>query len=197
MIVGLRWANPWTTAVQIERHLSAVLHGGKYRKRYHFVPLDEISPELQHAVIAAEDTRFFRHHGFDWQELQVAIRDDVEDRRGRGASTITQQLVRNLFLTTDRSVFRKLAEFSLVPPVEALLSKQRILELYLNVVEWGPGIYGADAAARNYYRVSALTLSSNQAVEMASILPSPLHRKPGSVEWYVTRIKARMQAMNW
>lgn len=197
VIASLRSINPWTTAVQTERHLAALAAGQSYWKQYRFVPLADISPSLEHAVIAAEDTRFYRHHGFDWQEVGAAIQEDIEGGRRRGASTLTQQLVRNLFLTTSASALRKVAEFSLVPPVETLLSKDRILELYLNVVEWGPGIYGAEAAARAYYHVPARKLSEHQSLELASILPAPLHRRPGTTEWYVTRIRARMQAMRW
>jgi monofunctional biosynthetic peptidoglycan transglycosylase len=113
-----------------------------------FIPLSQISPDLQHAVIAAEDARFYQHHGFDWHEIQIAAQDDLEGDRIRGASTLTQQLVKNLFFGTGRSVVRKAAEFTLVPVAEFVLGKRRILEIYLNVAEWGPDIYGADAACR-------------------------------------------------
>jgi monofunctional glycosyltransferase len=197
LILVLRFVAPWTTAVQIERHLHAATHGESYRKRYHCVPLTDISPHLIHAAIAAEDARFYQHHGFDWKEVEDAIQQDVEHGRRRGASTITQQLVRNLFLTTDPSVVRKALEFSLVPPTELILSKNRILELYLNVIEWGPGIYGAEAASEAYYHRTARQLSRDQAVELVSLLPAPLHRRPGKVEWYVARIRERMQQMGW
>lgn len=138
-LVILRWVNPPTTAVQTERRIQALIGHVKYNKSYLFVPLQEISPNLQHAVIAAEDARFFQHHGFDWTQVQIAIKDDVERGRSRGASTITQQLVKNLFLGTSRSFIRKGLEFTIVPLTEILLSKRRILELYLNVIEWAPG----------------------------------------------------------
>ena len=114
-------------------------HPAPYEKRYKFVPLSQISPDLQHAVIAAEDARFYQHHGFDWHQIQLAAEEDMEGERMRGASTLTQQLVKNLFFGTSRSIFRKAAEFTLVPVAEVVLGKRRILELYLNVVEWGPG----------------------------------------------------------
>ena len=108
----------------------------------------QISPDFQHAVIAAEDARFYQHHGFDWHAMEIAAEGDMEGGRIRGGSTITQQLVKNLFFGTGRSILRKGAEFTLVPVAELVLGKRRILELYLNVVEWGPGVYGAEAASR-------------------------------------------------
>src|SRR5579862_8875748 len=147
-ILLLRWINPWTTTVQIQRRIQALGAHRPYRKHYEFVPLSSISLNLQHAVVAAEDGRFRQHHGFDWVEMQKVLEDDMKRHKlGRGGSTITQQLVKNLFLTTERSLIRKGAEFAVVPMMEALLSKDRILELYLNVIEWGPGIYGAQAAS--------------------------------------------------
>ena len=139
LLLSARWIDPPTTAVHIQRHLQAWAHGTPYRKRYKFIPLSQISPNLQHAVVAAEDARFYQHHGFDWHEIQIAAGDDLEGGRARGASTITQQLVKNLFFGTGRSILRKGAEFTLVPLAELFLGKQRILEIYLNVVEWGPG----------------------------------------------------------
>lgn len=159
-LVLLRWINPPTTAVQIQRRLEAGLQRRTYKKQYRFMPLSRISPQLQHAVIAAEDGRFYQHHGIDWLELRKAVDKSMEKGRlGRGASTITQQLVKNLFLSTSRSLVRKGAEFVLAPVAELILPKRRILELYLNVIEWGPGIYGAEAAARHYYGVPAARLN--------------------------------------
>ena len=103
LLVSARWIDPPTTAVHIQRRLQAWAHNTPYRKRYKFIPLSQISPNLQHAVIAAEDARFYQHHGFDWHEIQIAAGDDLEGGRSRGASTITQQLVKNLFFGTGRS----------------------------------------------------------------------------------------------
>jgi len=152
---------------------------------------------VQHAVIAAEDGRFYQHHGFDWQQIQIAARQDLEGERTRGASTITQQLVKNLFFGTARSVLRKGAEASLVPVAEAVLSKQRILELYLNVVEWGPGIYGAEAASRRYYGTAARNIGREQAARLAAILPAPLRRRPERMNQYSAVILGRMRQMGW
>ena len=181
----------------MQRRLQALIHGTAYHKRYRFVPMQEICPELPHAVIAAEDARFYQHHGFDWHEIQIAAEDDLEGGRSRGASTITQQLVKNLFFGTGRSVLRKGAEAALVPVAELVLGKQRILELYINIVEWGPGTYGADAAARYHYDASARTLNRDQAARLAAVLPSPLKRRPTRMNRYSALIKQRMQQMGW
>ena len=138
ILVAARWIDPPTTAVHIQRRLQAWIHHTPYRERYKFIPLSQISADLQHAVIAAEDAHFYQHHGFDWHEIQIAAEDDLDGDRTRGASTITQQLVKNLFFGTGRSILRKGAEVTLVPVAEFVLGKQRILEIYLNVVEWGP-----------------------------------------------------------
>ena len=122
-LVAVRWIDPPTTAVHMQRRLQACLHHTPYRKRYKFIPLNQISPDFQHAVIAAEDAHFYQHHGFDWHEIQLAADEDLEGDRTRGASTITQQLVKNLFFGTGRSVLRKAAEASLVPVAEFVLGK--------------------------------------------------------------------------
>ena len=197
-VLALRWANPFTTAVQVQRRVAAVWRHRPYKKRYEFVPLRRMAPNLQHAVIAGEDGRFFQHHGFDWIEMQKVLQDDMKHQRlGRGGSTITQQLVKNLFLTTERSLVRKAVEFTLVPVVEAILTKQRILELYLNVIEWGPGIYGAEAASEYYYRVHASAIGREQAARLAAIIPAPLKRKPGYMNDYSAVILDRMAKSGW
>jgi len=196
-LIALRWIDLPTTAVHMQRRFQAIVHGAPYHKRYRFIPMNQISPELQHAVVAAEDARFYQHHGFDWHEIQIAAEDDLEGTRSRGASTITQQLVKNLFFGTGRSYLRKGAEFVLVPVAELVLSKQRILELYLNVVEWGPGIYGADAAARYHYQASARSLNRDQAAKLAAVLPSPLRRRPARMTRYSSLIQERMRQMGW
>jgi monofunctional glycosyltransferase len=197
-VLALRWANPFTNAVQVQRRVEAVWRHRPYKKRYEFVPLRRIAPNLQHAVIAAEDGRFFQHHGFDWIEMQKVLQEDMKRQRlGRGGSTITQQLVKNLFLTTERSLIRKAVEFTLVPVVEAILTKQRILELYLNVIEWGPGIYGAEAASQYYYHVHASGIGREQAARLAAIIPAPLKRKPGYMNDYSAVILDRMAKTGW
>ncbi len=197
MLVALRWIDPPTTAVQMERRMQAWIHHKPYQKRYDFVPLAEISPDFQHAVVAAEDARFYQHHGFDWQQIEIAAEGDMEGGRTRGASTITQQLVKNLFFGTSRSILRKGAEFTLVPVAELVLGKRRILELYLNVVEWGPGIYGAESASRTYYETSARNIGREEGARLAAILPAPLKRRPARMDHYSTIILERMRQVGW
>jgi len=197
LLLAARWIDPPTTAVHIQRRLQAWIHRSTYHKRYKFIPLGQISPDLQHAVIAAEDGRFYQHHGFDWQEIKIAAEDHWEGGRTRGASTITQQLVKNLFFGTGRSFIRKGAEFALVPVAELVLGKQRILEIYLNVVEWGPGIYGAESACRYYERTSARNIGRQQAAQLAAILPAPLKRRPERMNNYSALILERMSQMGW
>jgi len=198
-LVAAKWIDPPTTAVHMERRLEAFIHGKPYHEHYEFVPLREISPDFQHAVIAAEDARFYQHHGFDWQAMEIAAEDDMEAGRHRirGGSTIDQQLVKNLFFGTGRSILRKGAEASLVPVAEFVLGKQRILELYLNVVEWGPGIYGAEAASQHYYGTPARHVSREQGAELAAVLPAPLRRRPERMAHYSALILERMRQMGW
>ena len=197
ILLAARWINPPTTAVHMQRRLQAWTHHTPYHERYKFIPLSQISPDLQHAVIAAEDGRFYQHHGFDWNQIEIAAEDDFEGGRTRGASTITQQLVKNLFFGTGRSVLRKGAEFTLVPVTEFVLGKRRILEVYLNVIEWGPGIYGADAACRYYDGTAARNVSREQAARLAAILPAPLKRRPERMNKYSALILERMRQMGW
>ena len=167
-LVAARWIDPPTTALQMQRHVQAWIHHKPYHKRSEFIPLRQISPNLQHAVIAAEDGRFYQHHGFDWEAIQRAAKEDMEGGRIRGGSTLTQQLVKNLFFGSRRSFIRKGAEATLVPVAEVVLGKQRILELYLNLVEWGPGVYGAEAASRYWYGSSARYIGREPAARAAS-----------------------------
>jgi monofunctional biosynthetic peptidoglycan transglycosylase len=196
-LVVLRWVDPPTDAVHVERRLEAWVRGKPYRVRYEFVPLEAISPDFQHAVIAAEDARFYEHHGFDWHAMQIAAEGDMDGGRFRGGSTITQQLVKNLFFGTGRSLMRKGAESMLVPVAELVLGKRRILELYLNVVEWGPGVYGAEAASGYYDRVPARRIGREQGARLAAILPAPLKRRPERMTRYSGLILERMRQMGW
>ena len=196
LLLFARWIDPPTTAIHIQRRLQAWIHGNPYHDRYRFIPLSEISTNLQHAVIAAEDARFYQHHGFDWNQIQIAAEEDLKGGRTRGASTITQQLVKNLLFGTDRSIIRKGAEFTLTPVAELVLGKQRILEIYLNVVEWGPGIYGADAACRGY-GTTPRTIDRQKAARLAAVLPAPLKRRPDRMNNYSALILERMRQMGW
>jgi monofunctional biosynthetic peptidoglycan transglycosylase len=196
-LVAARWIDPPTTAVHMQRRVQAWIHHKPYRERYTFIALNQISLDLQHAVIAAEDTNFYHHHGFDWQQIQIAAQEDLEGERTRGASTITQQLVKNLLFGTGRSFLRKGVEATLVPVAELVLGKRRILEIYLNVVEWGPGIYGAEPACRHYYEIAPSNVGRQQAARLAAILPAPLKRRPERMNNYSAIILKRMDQMGW
>ena len=197
VLVTARWIDPLTTVVHVQRRIQSWIERKPYREHYKFIPLSQISPDLQHAVIAAEDSRFYQHHGFDWREVQLAAQEDLDGERTRGASTITQQLIKNLFFGTGRSILRKGAEATLVPVAEVVLGKRRILEIYLNVVEWGPGIYGAESACRYYDQTAARNIGREQAARLAAILPAPLKRRPERMNTYSSIILQRMGRMGW
>jgi monofunctional glycosyltransferase len=157
-----------------------------------WVDLPNISPHLVRAVLVSEDARFCSHRGIDWTEVQNALDDD--DGRLRGASTITMQTVKNLFLWTDRSFVRKALEAPLALYAEIVLAKPRIMEIYLNIAQFGAGIYGAEAAARHYFGVPAGELSPSQAARMAAILPAPLDRNAANPGPGTRRIAGRIAA---
>ena len=189
----MRWVDPPFTGVQVQRRVESWFATGRYQKRYEPVDTKKISVHLRHAVVAAEDGRFAQHFGIDWE----AVGTVAMGKSMRGASTLTQQLVKNLFFTTHRNPLRKLAEFGLAPAAEMVLRKERILELYLNSVEWGPGVFGAEAAARYHYKIPASALSREQAARLAACLPSPRKRRPGAMNQYSAVILARMEQMGW
>jgi len=189
-------ANPSSTAF-MERYLEKP---GR-RLRHAWVPYHRISEHLKRAVVAAEDAKFLDHEGFDWEAIQDAMRKN--ERRGKvvaGASTISQQLAKNLFLSGSRSWPRKAQEAAITWMMERTLSKRRILEIYLNVAEWGEGIFGAEAAARHHFGVPAAALSADQAAWLAAILPSPRRYDRGRETPYLAgrmaTISSRMAAAN-
>ena len=142
--------------------------------RHKWVPYEKISNHLKRALIAAEDAKFVDHEGFDWEGIQKAYEKNL--KKGRivaGGSTISQQLAKNLFLSGSRSPFRKIEEAAITVMMEQVMDKERIFEIYLNVIEWGDGVFGAEAAARHYYRISASQLSAAQAAKMAAMVPNP------------------------
>jgi len=194
-VAALALKNPDTTAF----FEAAKARGNDVEWRW--VPYARISFELKKAVVAAEDLSFFSHHGFDTHELKVAARDAVQGRRVRGASTITQQLAKNLWLSPSRSPMRKLREVVLTRQLERHLSKQRILELYLNVAQFGPETFGAEAAAHRYFGISAGALDADQAAQLAAALPRPTTWHPGvSSRGYlqaVSRVRARAEQSDW
>lgn len=192
----LKNENPQTTSM-IENRLAEAKSEGREPKKYMiWQPIEQISPNLQRAVLASEDARFFEHNGFDWEAInkawEEAQREGEKEAKAegdydpnswippmpsfkRGASTVTQQLAKNLYLSEDRNFFRKGREALITYFLEKNLSKKRILEIYLNVIEWGDGVYGAEAAARTYFKKSASALSPSEAAYLAAMIPSPLN----------------------
>jgi len=174
----LKKENPTATAMMGFRTAQAKQKGQRARRYWKRVPLSRIAPHLIQAVLIAEDDKFFAHEGFDWESMRKALDANIKKKGGlRGGSTITQQLAKNLFLSSEQSIWRKLREAAIAWKLESELSKKRILELYLNVIDWGAGVYGAEAAARSYFGCPAAALSLSQAIRLASILPNP-HRFP-------------------
>jgi monofunctional biosynthetic peptidoglycan transglycosylase len=146
----------------------------KAKLSYTWVPYDKINNNLKRALVAAEDSKFVDHEGFDWDGIQLALEKNQKKRRVvAGGSTITQQLAKNLFLTPSRSYLRKAEEAVITVMLETFLPKRRILEMYLNVIEWGNGVFGAEAAARRYFSVSAAQISAEQAARLAAMAPNP------------------------
>ena len=192
-----RYYPPRETAFMAQRMAEARARNPKAQLRYAWVPLERISPNLRRAMIAAEDGKFVEHSGFDWDGIRSAF--EKNERRGRvvaGGSTITQQLAKNLFLSPEKSYVRKAEEAVVTVLLEAMLPKRRILELYLNVIEWGNGVFGAEAAAQRYFGLPASRLSAEQAARLAAMAPSPrlFERNPESVylAGRVATILARM-----
>ena len=176
---ALKNRTPRESAIMRLRDDQAKSRGRKPMRFQIIVPLQAISPNLRHAVLMAEDSGFYRHHGVDWEALRSAAREDLKRRKwSRGGSTITQQLVKNLYLSPAKNPFRKLHEMLLAAAMERSLPKSRILELYLNVVEWGPGIYGAEAASRAYFYHPASELNPYQAATLAGMLINPRRYAP-------------------
>jgi len=156
-------------------------------------PLDQISPHLTHAILLAEDDQFYNHQGFDFQQIRIAVETNWKKRKfAYGGSTITQQLARNLYLTPRKNLLRKAKEAVITFWLEKNLSKKRILELYMNVIEWGPGVYGAEAAARHYFEKSSADLTPDEAVALASIVPSPRRWNPHSERAFMARRRTNL-----
>jgi len=198
-ILWWRYSEPASTAFMEARFEGLREKNPKAKLAHQWVPYERISAQLKRAVVAAEDAKFVGHEGFDWQAISKAI--EKNEKQGRvvaGASTISQQLAKNLFLSGERSWLRKGEEAVITWMLEATLSKRRILELYLNFAEWGEGVFGAEAAARYHFGVSAAALSAPQAAFLAAILPSPRRYARGQTTPYVASrvetILARMPA---
>lgn len=197
-ISALAKNNPRTTAF-IELYQDRQKQAGKKQKpAWKWAAYSKISPHLKIAVLVAEDINFFSHRGFDTGEMKIAMTDAMEEKElPRGASTITQQAAKNLWLSPSRNPFRKLKEAILTMELEHFLTKRRILEIYLNIAEFGPGIYGAESASRAYYQKSAGELSEYEAASLAASLPYPKYWHPGSKsKYYNQRIQIIIDRMN-
>jgi monofunctional biosynthetic peptidoglycan transglycosylase len=191
-VLLLRNQNPSSTSLMDARVREAEANGQQPRREQVWVPLEKISPNLQRAVLAGEDTNFTTHHGFDYEALQKAFeqaqRESAREAKvegenddwlpslpefKRGGSTITQQLAKNLYLTSQRSLLRKAQEAALTVMLERMLTKRRIFEIYLNVIEWGDGIYGAEAASQRYFHKPASALNASEAAFLSAMIPNP------------------------
>jgi monofunctional biosynthetic peptidoglycan transglycosylase len=197
LLVVYRFVEPPITGVQLQRRIESLIAQREIRERRRSLRYSRMPEELTHAVVAAEDGRFWTHWGYDVHEMRVASAGVLDGELPRGASTITQQLVKNLFGCTCRNPVRKVYDITLALPAELILGKKRILELYLNNVEWGDGIFGVEAAARHHYGESARDLSRSQAAGLAALLPNPLHRTPDNTSEYRGEILRRMEHRGW
>jgi len=183
--------NPTKTAFMELREREAAQQGRRLRHYQAWVPYTRISPSLKRAVLVAEDDAFWQHEGIDMEQLKISIRNDIEKGQAiRGGSTITQQLAKNLYLSPSRNPIRKLRELIIARRLEAELSKARIFEIYLNVIEWGDGIWGAEAAARSYFGSSAAALSADQAALLAGAIINPRVYSPAHPN---TRLQRRQR----
>jgi monofunctional biosynthetic peptidoglycan transglycosylase len=173
LVAVFRYVPVPTSGLMVQRRLEAWSDSKPYTSRHRWVPLEDISPSLGLAVIAAEDQNFPEHFGFDWQAIEKAVQHNEHSRRKRGASTVSQQTAKNLFLWSTRSWTRKGLEAWFTLVLEAGWSKKRILEVYLNIVEFGDGVYGAEAAARTFFGKPAKRLTPSEAALLAAVLPNP------------------------
>lgn len=191
----LRKRPPKTTAYIELRRRQAQRAGKDFDLRWDWVPYDRISENLRDAVVTAEDDAYYRHDGVDWDALRAAWeRDKKEGRLSAGGSTITMQLARNLYLSPSKNPLRKLKEILIARRLDRELGKRRVLELYLNVVEWGKGVFGCEAASRAYFAKSCADLTPDEAVALAVVLPNPRRWDPAKRGRYVERNSARIVA---
>jgi monofunctional biosynthetic peptidoglycan transglycosylase len=201
-IRSLKKLTPKATAMMNARRETAIDNGKKYFIRQQTISLGQMSIHLKHAVIAAEDGAFYEHEGVDWYEVKESLKKDIaKGRFARGASTITQQLAKNIFLSTSKNPVRKIKEIFIAWMIEDELSKSRILELYLNLIEWGDGIFGIEAASLIYFGKHASDLSREEAASLAAVIPSPLKNKPNIENRYLKYrrkiVLGRMAARGW
>ncbi len=191
----LRFVNPPTTMSVLWEHTRQRIKAKPYRPPAQvWQPIEKISPHLRRAVLAAEDQRFAKHHGFDLVEIRKAAKDILLQQRVRGASTISMQTARTVYLLPARNVLRKALEAYYTALIELFWDKRRILEMYLNTVDWGPGVMGAEAASQRYFKISASRLDPRQAALLVAVLPNPHRLSPLRPNSYVRERARRIQA---
>jgi monofunctional biosynthetic peptidoglycan transglycosylase len=200
-VAGMKTENPAGTALMRQRAAEAEAVGKPFTVTQKWVALSRIPKHVVDAVVVAEDGTFFTHGGVDWFEVRESLEKDIQERRAaRGGSTITQQVAKNIFLSTSKDPVRKVKELIITYLMERELDKDRILEIYLNIVEWGPGIFGIEAAAETYFGAHAENLTLDQAARLAAVIPSPLRHRPDGDGRYVLRrrgiVLGRMEARN-
>ena len=192
LVIIFKWVPiPYTPLMAI-RALENKWEGKDAVLSHDWVPLEEISPNLQKAVIASEDGNFLNHHGFDFQAMQKAFKNNQKGKRIKGGSTISQQTAKNVFLWQGRSYLRKGLEAYFTVLIELIWGKERIMEVYLNSIEMGKGVYGAEEAAKHWYRKSAVNLTKREAAGIAAILPNPLKYKATNSSSYIERRKDKI-----
>ena len=193
VVLLLRWVPPPTSAFMLAARADAMLDGNfRYRNQYDWVPLEAISPHAAMAAIAAEDQLFPFHTGFDFESIRKAVKHNAKGRRVRGASTITKQTAKNLFLWSGRSWLRKGLEVYFTVLIEVLWPKDRILEVYLNVAQFGRGVYGVQAASREFFDKDAAKLTRRQSALLAAVLPNPIKLRAAAPSPYVLRRTERI-----
>ncbi|MBN8692712.1 MAG: monofunctional biosynthetic peptidoglycan transglycosylase [Bacteroidetes bacterium] len=197
-VIIFRWVPVPITPLMVIRSIEQKMDGKKMKMEHDWVPLEEISPKLQLAVVCSEDQNYLKHFGFDWGAIEKAMKENEEGKRMRGASTITQQTAKNVFLWPGRSYIRKAFEVWFTLLIEIFWSKERIMEVYLNSIEMGDGVYGAEAAAQHWYKKKAIKLTKDDAAGIAAVLPNPRKYKANPPTNYITKRKVWIkQQMNY
>lgn len=197
-VIIYRWVPVPITPLMVIRAIEQKADGKEAKMKHDWVPLEEISPKLQLAVVCSEDQNYLKHFGFDWGAIEKAMKENEEGKRVRGASTITQQTAKNVFLWPGRSYIRKAFEVWFTILVEIFWSKERIMEVYLNSIEMGDGVYGAEAASQYWYKKKAIKLTKDEAAGIAAVLPNPLKYRANPPTNYIIKRKTWIkQQMNY
>lgn len=197
-VIVFRWVPVPITPLMVIRSVEQKMDDKKMKMEHDWVPLEEISPKLQLAVVCSEDQNYLKHFGFDWGAIEKAMKENEEGKRMRGASTITQQTAKNVFLWPGRSYIRKAFEVWFTLLIEIFWSKERIMEVYLNSIEMGDGVYGAEAAAQHWYKKKAIKLTKDDAAGIAAVLPNPRKYRANPPTNYIIKRKEWIkQQMNY